>query len=227
MLPSMRNDRVYRRRAAFRIDMGEPMSETVDADLFPIDHSLLGRVEKERLLGQHAVVVWLYGLSGSGKSTLANALERRLHADGLVTVLLDGDNVRTGLNKGLGFSDEDRQENIRRIAEVSKLFVRSGVITINSFITPRNDLRSLARDIIGPADLIEVFVHCSFEECVRRDVKGLYAKAKAGGVANFTGADSAFEEPESPDLRIETEDCPATESLETLYRFVRPRLYPI
>ncbi len=223
----MRFDRECRRMVACRIEMGEPMNEKVDANLFPIDHSLLGRVEKERLLGQHAVVVWLYGLSGSGKSTLANALERRLHAEGLATVLLDGDNVRTGLNKGLGFSDEDRQENIRRIAEVSKLFARSGVITINSFITPRNDLRSMARDIIGPADLIEAYVHCSFEECARRDVKGLYAKAKAGGVANFTGADSAFEEPESPDLRIETEGRTAAESLETLYGYVRPRLYPV
>jgi len=220
-------EREWRRMVAYRIDMDEPMSETVDANLFPIDPSLLGRVEKERLLGQHAVVVWLYGLSGSGKSTLANALERRLHAEGLATTLLDGDNVRMGLNKGLGFSDEDRQENIRRIAEVSKLFARSGVITINSFITPRNDLRAMARDIIGPADLIEVHVHCSFEECARRDVKGLYAKAKAGGVANFTGADSTFEEPESPDLRLETEGCTAAESLETLYRFVRPRLYPV
>lgn len=210
-----------------RIDMGEPMSGTIDENLFPIDHSLLGRVEKERLLGQHAVVVWLYGLSGSGKSTLANALERRLHAEGLATVLLDGDNVRTGLNKGLGFSDEDRKENIRRIAEVSKLFARSGVIAINSFITPRNDLRSMAEEIIGRADLIEVYVQCSFEECARRDVKGLYAKAKAGGVANFTGADSAFEEPESPDLRIETEGCTPAESLEILYRYVRPRLYPV
>jgi adenylylsulfate kinase len=208
------------------LQMSELMSGAVDANLFPIDHSLLGRVEKERVLGQHAVVIWLYGLSGSGKTTLANALERRLHAEGLATTLLDGDNVRTGLNNGLGFSDEDRTENIRRIAEVSKLFVRSGVITINSFITPRNDLRALAREIVGPADFIEIYVHCSFEECARRDVKGLYAKAKAGGVANFTGTDSAFEEPESPDLRIEAEGNSAAESLETLYRFVRPRLYP-
>jgi len=212
---------------AGRIKLDEPMSEAFESNLYPIDHRLLGRVEKERLLGQHAVVVWLYGLSGSGKSTLANALERRLHAEGLATTLLDGDNVRTGLNRDLGFSEEERRENIRRIAEVSRLFVRTGVITINSFITPLQDLRAMARDILGPADLIEVYVHCSFEECARRDVKGLYARARAGGVADFTGADSAFEEPESPDLRIETEGSTPDESLETLYRFVRPRLFPL
>lgn len=203
------------------------MTAGADVNLFPTDHGLLGRVEKERLLGQRAVVVWLYGLSGSGKSTLANALERRLHGEGLVTVLLDGDNVRMGLNKGLGFSDEDRSENIRRVAEVSKLFVRTGIAVINAFITPRNDLRAMAREIIGPGDLIEVYVKCPFDECQRRDVKGLYAKAKEGGVSHFTGAESAFEEPESPDLVVETAGQTLEESLETLYRHVRPRLYPI
>ena len=203
------------------------MTSAADTNLFPTDHRLLGRVEKEHLLGQRAMVIWLYGLSGSGKSTLANALERRLHAEGLVTTLLDGDNVRTGLNRGLGFSDEDRSENIRRIAEVSKLFVRSGVIVINAFITPRNDLRAMAREIIGPGDLIEVYVKCDFEECERRDVKGLYAKAKAGGVSHFTGAQSSFEEPDSPDLVIETAEQSLEESLEVLYRQVRPRLFPI
>ncbi len=203
------------------------MTAELDANLFPTDHHQLGRVEKERLLGQRAMVIWLYGLSGSGKSTLANALERRLHGEGLVTTLLDGDNVRTGLNKGLGFSDEDREENIRRIAEVSKLFVRAGVTVINAFITPRNDLRKMARDIIGAGDLVEVYIKCRFEECERRDVKGLYAKAKSGGVTHFTGATSAFEEPDRADLIIDTEGQTQAESLETLYGYARPRLYPI
>lgn len=203
------------------------MSGDQAANLFPTDHHILGRAEKERLLGQRAMVIWLYGLSGSGKSTLANALERRLHAQGLATVLLDGDNVRTGLNKGLGFSDEDRQENIRRIAEVSKLFLRAGVVVINAFITPRNDLRKMAREVIGSGDLVEVYVKCSFDECERRDVKGLYAKAKDGGVAHFTGAASAFEEPDAADLVIDTADQSQEESLETLHGYVRPRLYPI
>lgn len=201
---------------------GEPAE-----NLFPTDHHLLGRVEKERLLGQRAMVIWLYGLSGSGKSTLANALERQLHTQGLATVLLDGDNVRTGLNRGLGFTDEDRQENIRRIAEVSKLFLKAGIIVINAFITPRNDLRKMAREIIGSGDLIEVYVKCPFEECERRDVKGLYAKAKGGDVAHFTGAASTFEEPDAADLVIETEGQTQEDSLEVLHGFVRPRLYPI
>lgn len=203
------------------------MSADQAANLFPTDHQLLGRVEKERLLGQRGMVIWLYGLSGSGKSTLANALERQLHAQGLATVLLDGDNVRTGLNKGLGFSDEDRQENIRRIAEVSKLFLKAGIIVINAFITPRNDLRKMAREVIGSGDLIEVYVKCPFEECERRDVKGLYAKAKGGDVAHFTGTASVFEEPDAADLVIETAGQSQEASLETLHGFVRPRLYPI
>lgn len=203
------------------------MSTDQAANLFPTDHHLLGRVEKERLLGQRAMVIWLYGLSGSGKSTLANALERQLHAQGLATVLLDGDNVRTGLNRGLGFTDEDRQENIRRIAEVSKLFLKAGIIVINAFITPRNDLRKMAREVIGSGDLIEVYVKCSFEECERRDVKGLYAKAKGGDVAHFTGAASAFEEPDAADLVIETAGQTQEDSLEALHGYVRPRLYPI
>ncbi|HLU48069.1 MAG TPA: adenylyl-sulfate kinase, partial [Planctomycetota bacterium] len=126
---------------------------------------MLDRRAKEALLGQKGRVIWLSGLSGSGKSTLSCSLERKLHDDGILTQVLDGDNVRTGLNRGLGFSDEDRRENIRRIAEVSKLFLAAGVVTINSFITPREELRRLAREIIGSEDLIEVWVRCSFEEC--------------------------------------------------------------
>lgn len=166
---------------------------------------MLGRADKENLLSQNGKVLWLYGLSGSGKSTIANAAERKLHTQGRFTQILDGDNIRSGLNADLGFSDEDRLENIRRISEVAKLFLNAGCITLTSFITPKAELREIARKIVGPEDFIEVYVHASFETCAERDVKGLYAKAKAGGVKHFTGKDSSFEIPENPDLRLDTE----------------------
>ena len=196
-------------------------------NIHPTFGQLLDREAKEALMNQRGLVVWLYGLSGSGKSTLATALERRLHEEGVFTQVLDGDNIRTGLNNNLGFSDEDRSENIRRIAEVAKLFASAGVVTITSFICPRNELRALAREIIGQADFLEVYVDCSFETCEQRDVKGLYAKAKAGQVQNFTGRDSSFEAPEprgAADLILNTDNQAEGESLDQLYHAVRPRL---
>ena len=196
-------------------------------NIHPTFGQLLGREAKETLLNQRGLVVWLYGLSGSGKSTLATALERRLHEEGVFTQVLDGDNIRTGLNNNLGFSDEDRSENIRRIAEVAKLFAMAGVVTITSFICPRNELRTLAREIVGQADFLEVYVECSFETCEQRDVKGLYAKAKAGQVQNFTGRDSSFEAPEprdAADLILNTDNQAEGESFEQLYQAVRPRV---
>ena len=196
-------------------------------NIHPTFGQLLDREAKEALLNQRGLVVWLYGLSGSGKSTLATALERRLHEEGAFTQVLDGDNIRTGLNNNLGFSDEDRSENIRRIAEVAKLFAMAGVVTITSFICPRNELRTLAREIVGQADFLEVYVECSFETCEQRDVKGLYAKAKAGQVQNFTGRDSSFEAPEprdAADLILNTDNQAEGESLEQLYQAVRPRV---
>ena len=196
-------------------------------NIHPTFGQLLGSEAKEALLKQRGLVIWLYGLSGSGKSTLANALERRLYGEDVFTQVLDGDNIRTGLNSNLGFSDEDRWENIRRIAEVAKLFVRAGVVTIASFICPRNELRAMAREIVGQADFLEVYVECSFETCERRDVKGLYAKAKAGEVKQFTGRDSTFEPPESPeaaDLILNTDEQGEDESIEQLYRAVHPRV---
>lgn len=187
-------------------------------NIHPEFHRMLGRDSKETLLKQRGHVIWLYGLSGSGKSTIAHALERKLHDEGLFTQILDGDNIRTGLNKNLGFSDEDRQENIRRIAEVAKLFCHAGVITLTSFITPKRELRALAREIVGDADFTEVFVKASFETCEQRDVKGLYAKAKAGEIKHFTGRDSSFEEPEGGDaLIIETDAEDVTASAQRLY----------
>ena len=188
-------------------------------DIHPIYAKMLSRGEHEKKLGQRAKVIWLFGLSGSGKSTLATALERRLFAEGFTTALLDGDNVRDGLNRGLGFTDADREENNRRVAEVSKLFLNSGIICINSFITPKESFRSLVREIIGPEDLLEIYVEASFEACKSRDVKGLYKKAAQGQVAHFTGRTSDFEPPTSPALTIHTENESPEQSLETLYSF--------
>jgi len=190
------------------------------SDIHPIYHHMLSRAEREKKLRQRAKVVWLFGLSGSGKSTLATALENRLFGEGFVTTHLDGDNVRDGLNRGLGFSDADREENNRRVAEVSKLFLQSGIICLNSFITPKESLRKLARGIIGAEDLLEIYVECSFETCRKRDVKGLYKKVDAGLVPNFTGKESGFEPPARPHLVLNTETTPLEDSLETLYSFV-------
>ncbi len=199
---------------------------TTAHNLYPIFDRVLSRPEKEARLGQRARAIWLYGLSGSGKSTLAVSLERRLAADGLVTHLLDGDNVRTGLNRGLGFSDADRAENLRRVAEVAKLFVQAGVVTLCSFITPLRAHRAQACEIIGAADFIEVYVEASYEACVRRDPKGLYAKAAAGGVAQFTGRDSSFEPPLAGEasLILPTESESPEASLARLHAHVMPLL---
>ena len=193
-------------------------------NLHPITDRLLNREDRESLTGQKAKAIWLCGLSGSGKSTLAVDLERRLHSQGKLVYVLDGDNIRRGLNNGLGFSDEDRRENIRRVAEVAKLFVDSGVIVISSFITPSEELRSLARETIGKEDLLEVYVKASFETCRKRDVKGLYVKAEKGLVPSFTGKDSGFEEPEKSDLVIDTESLSVAEAAEQLYSFVESRI---
>jgi len=197
------------------------MSKPASENLYPVDGTLVPRAEKETLLGQRGLVVWLYGLSGSGKSTLARHLERQLHDEGRFVKVLDGDNLRTGLNRNLGFSDEDRRENIRRVAEVAKLFAESGVVTLASFITPSNELRSAARAIVGDGDLLEVYVRASYETCAERDPKGLYAKVAAGQVASFTGKDSAFEEPDKPDLVIDTERLSEEESISLLLKTVR------
>ena len=162
-------------------------------------HRMLGRDAKEAQLRQRGHVFWFYGLSGSGKSTLANAVERKLTERGIVTKILDGDNIRSGLNSDLGFSDADRQENIRRISEVARLFLDAGVVVFTSFITPKRELRDAAAEIVGADDFTPVYVQASFETCAERDVKGLYAKAAAGGVKHFTGKDSAFEEPVAGD----------------------------
>lgn len=204
------------------------MSAPTPDNLHPIFDRVLGRAEKEAKLHQRGRVIWLYGLSGSGKSTLAIALERRLHTEGVTTHLLDGDNVRTRLNRDLGFTDADRSENIRRIAEVAKLFVQAGVVVIAAFITPQRAHRQLARSIIGAEDFLEVYVAASFDTCAKRDPKGLYAKANAGGVRQFTGRDSSFEPPSADDgdvLVIDTEAGPADSSLNQLHAAITPRIH--
>ncbi|MBP7950773.1 MAG: adenylyl-sulfate kinase [Verrucomicrobiales bacterium] len=200
------------------------MEPTTESNLFPEHARFLGRGAREKQLHQRAGVVWLYGLSGSGKSTLATALERKLYADGKLTAVLDGDIVRTGLNRGLGFSDDDRRENIRRVAEVARLFLETGLITIASFITPTKSLRNLARQIIGEEDFLEIYVKASFEACAQRDRKGLYARAEKGKLPQFTGKDSRFEEPDRADLVLNTEEESPEESLAKLVEFVRPRI---
>ena len=158
-----------------------------EENIYPIFDRMLSREDKEALLGQRGVMLWLTGLSGSGKSTIAIALERELHQRGLLCRILDGDNIRSGINNNLGFSAEDRVENIRRIAEIGKLFVDTGIITIAAFISPSNELRQMATRIIGEGDFLEIYVSTPLEECEKRDVKGLYAKARRGEIRNFTG----------------------------------------
>lgn len=174
-------------------------------NIHPETGRFLGRADKEGLLRQRGVVLWLFGLSGSGKSTIANAAERALHGEGRMTVILDGDNLRTGLNRDLGFSDEDRAENIRRVAETARLFAEQGIIVFVSVITPRRHHRGLAREIIGAADFHEIHVKADFPTCEQRDPKGLYARAREGRIAQFTGRDSGFEEPEAPALVLNTQ----------------------
>ncbi|QQL45444.1 adenylyl-sulfate kinase [Sulfuriroseicoccus oceanibius] len=201
-------------------------NDPTQENIFSESHRMVTRGERESALGQKGGVFWFYGLSGSGKSTLAIALQHQLHQAGKTVQVLDGDTIRTGLNKDLGFTDDDRRENIRRIAEVAKLFANAGIITLVSFITPKRELRESAREIIGEQDFHEIYVKASFEECAKRDVKGLYAKAAAGGVKHFTGKDSGFEEPDAgvASLVVDTEGQSFADSLAELSGYVLPRV---
>ena len=165
---------------------------------------MLTRIEKEKMLHQKAVVVWLTGLSGSGKTTLSENIEKILFQKGYLTQILDGDRLRQGVNNNLGYNEQDREENIRRIAEISKIFLNCGIICINSFISPTEKMRQLARDIIGSEHFIEIFLSASLEVCEKRDIKGLYKEARNGNIKNFTGIDSLYEIPLNPDLVINT-----------------------
>jgi adenylylsulfate kinase len=189
-------------------------------NIHPETRRFLGRLEKEKLLGQRGLVLWLYGLSGSGKSTVANEVERALHAEGRMTVILDGDNLRTGLNRNLGFSDDDRTENVRRVSETAKLLAGQGIIVLVSVITPLRAHRRSAAEIIGP-DFHEIYVKADFDTCAGRDPKGLYAKAKEGKIGQFTGKDSGFEEPEAAALVLDTQSLSLEQCAAGLLGYLR------
>lgn len=189
-------------------------------NIHSIFDQLVQRDERERYLNQNAAVYWLTGLSGSGKSTIAKGVERKLFDAGFFVQVLDGDNIRTGISNNLTFSVEDRQENIRRIAEVAKLYVHSGIITLCSFISPTIRIRALAKEIIGAEDFSEVYVETSLELCEERDVKGLYKKARKGLIKGFTGIDSPYEPPVNAEMVIPTASQSVTESVDELCHYI-------
>lgn len=192
-------------------------------NIIPHSHSI-SQADRINRLGYKPFLIWFVGLSGSGKSTLASALEEKLFSEGKNTYILDGDNIRSGLNKDLDFSDDSRKENIRRIAEVSKLFVDAGTVVMTAFITPFAEERAKIKNLIGENNYIEVFVNCPIEECEKRDVKGLYAKARRGEIKNFTGIDSPFEEPVNPDVTVESHKVSIEEGVEAIYKVVKEKI---
>ena len=179
------------------------------------------RSDREKLKNQKGCVLWLTGLSGCGKSTIANLLEERLNEKGRHTYLLDGDNIRHGLSRGLGFSEEDRLENIKRVAEVAKLFVDAGIIVIASFISPLKKHRQAAKEIIGSGDFVEIFIDTPFHECVNRDAKGWYKRALNGEIESYTGVDSPYEKPEKPDVYIKTCEIDINEGIANIISLLR------
>ncbi|WP_408006453.1 adenylyl-sulfate kinase [Pseudalkalibacillus sp. A8] len=185
--------------------------------------SAVSKSERRRLNKQTSSIIWFTGLSGSGKSTLANAVDRKLHDLGLRSYVLDGDNIRHGLNQGLGFSVEDRQENIRRIGEVAKLFVDSGQFAITAFISPFKEDRNRVREMVEADEFIEVYVKCPLAECETRDPKGLYEKARKGEIPDFTGVSSPYEEPESPELVIETNNYSVEECADQVITYLKEK----
>lgn len=184
----------------------------------------ISREDRNKQNGHSSLVIWFTGLSGSGKSTIANQLEKKLFDLGVKTYSLDGDNVRSGLNQGLTFTEEDRTENNRRIAEVAKLFVDAGLVTITAFISPLAEDRKKAKEIIGDENFIEIFVNTPLEVCEERDVKGLYKKARQGEIENFTGISSPYEAPVKPDIEIKTENESIEESVDKIFEILKEKL---
>lgn len=184
----------------------------------------VSKLQRQKLLNQNSFLLWFTGLSGSGKSTIANALEHKLHEEGFKTYALDGDNIRKGINNDLTFSPEHRKENIRRIAEVSNLMVDAGVVVLAAFVSPyKKDRENIAR-IVGNDNFVEIFVNTSLEECERRDVKGLYKKARAGEIKDFTGVNAPYEAPEAPDVEIITDGLSIEECVLRIYDKIKPKL---
>ena len=197
---------------------------TPSENIFPVFDKIISKEKKEKLLNQKGKVVWLTGLSGSGKTTIALQLEKELYKLGFLVQILDGDNIRAGINNNLSFSEGDRTENIRRIAEVSKLFLNCGIITINCFVSPTIKMRQIAEKIIGKENYYEIFINADLETCEKRDVKGLYKKARNGEIKNFTGIDSQYEKPNNPSLEVNTSQLSIEESIEIILKNVLPQL---
>ncbi|HWY12488.1 MAG TPA: adenylyl-sulfate kinase [Bacteroidia bacterium] len=197
----------------------------MEKNVIPHSHTVTKKI-RQLTYNHKSLVIWFTGLSGSGKSTLAGKLEEFLFKDGIKTYVLDGDNIRTGLNKDLNFSHEDRVENIRRIGEVSKLFIDAGVVVLTAFISPYEADRAIVRNLLGESEFIEVFVKCPVETCEQRDVKGLYKKARAGEIKNFTGINSPYEEPKNAEVVIETNKLSLDECVEKISQYILPRLKP-
>ena len=192
-------------------------------NLFPHKHFVSAELRK-KLINQKPILIWLSGISGSGKSTIANELEKKLYENNFLSYLLDGDNIRIGLNKDLGFTDDDRKENIRRISEVSRLMLDAGLIVITAFISPFKEERQLAKSLVLEENYFLVYVDCSVEKCEERDVKGLYKKARAGEIKNFTGIDSPYEVPENPNLIVNTEKESVDESVKKIFNAIKGKI---
>ena len=192
------------------------------SNLFPIFDEILQREDKEELLNQNSKVIWMTGLSGSGKTTIAKGIERHLHSQGILNQLLDGDNIRVGISSNLTFSLEDRVENIRRISEVSKLFINCGLVTLNCFVSPTIKIRNIAKEIIGAENFIEVYINASVKTCEERDVKGLYLKARKGEIEDFTGISAPFEAPKNPEIEINTAQLSIDESVQKVLDYILP-----
>ncbi|MCB0807154.1 MAG: adenylyl-sulfate kinase [Bacteroidales bacterium] len=192
--------------------------------IYPVFDKILNRNDKEKLLKQRSKVIWMTGLSGAGKTTIAKHLDEALYKQGFVAQILDGDNIRSGINNNLSFSEADRYENIRRIAEVSKLFINCGIIIINSFISPTEEIRDMALEIIGEENFIEVFVNAPLAVCEERDTKGLYAKARRGEIKNFTGIDSPFELPQKAHVTVRTDLQSVEESVAHVLDYLMPQI---
>ncbi len=208
----------------FNFEFLKPKATTLAENIFPHFDQMISREFREHKLGQRSKVIWLTGLSGSGKSTIGLGLEKRLFQENFYAQLLDGDNIRSGINKNLGFSEADRKENIRRIAEIAKLYLSSGIITINSFISPTKETRDLAREIVGADDFLEVYVNAPIATCESRDVKGLYKKARAGEIQGFTGINQVYEEPDNPAFELRTDLQSIDESVDLLFTFLKKHI---
>ena len=197
---------------------------TSSENIFPVFDKIISKEKKEKLLNQKGKVFWLTGLSGSGKTTIALQLEKELFKLGFLVQILDGDNIRAGINNNLSFSEADRTENIRRISEVSKLFLNCGVITINCFVSPTKKMRQNAKKIIGKENYYEIFINADLETCEKRDVKELYKKARSGEIKNFTGIDTEYEKPNNPSLEVDTSQLSLDQSIEIILKNILPQI---